>query len=425
MKKISAVLIGAGMRGMFAYAPYALNFPNELEFVAVAEPDLERRELFSRTYNISKEMCFSTWEDLLSKGKIADVAIIATQDNMHFEPAMEALKVGYHLLLEKPMSNNPAECVAMEMQAAKYSRLFYICHVLRYTPFFRALKQLLNENKIGELVSIQHNENVGYYHQVHSYVRGNWRNSKEASPMILAKSCHDLDILLWLANSDCKKLSSFGSLKHFKAENTPSGAPDRCTDGCPVRNDCPYNAMKLYSFNDGKWQTGVLRKAVCMENTQESLIKALQTGPYGRCVYKCDNDVVDHQVVNIEFENGVTASFTMCAFTHEISRTIKLMGTMGEIRGHMEKNEIELINFITGDRQVIKLNASELGHGGGDEGIMREFVRNVNDSEKIGLTSINVSVQSHLMAFAAEESRLHNKVIDIKNYADSFRKATP
>lgn len=422
MEKVKAVLIGAGMRGMFAYAPYALNHPNELEFIAVAEPDEERRRLFAQKHNIPDELCFRSWEELLDQGRIADSALICTQDSMHFQPALKALAAGYHILLEKPMSNNVEECAALEMAAQKYSRLFQICHVLRYTPFFSNIKKLLETKRIGELVSIQHNENVGYYHQAHSYVRGNWRNSIEASPMILAKSCHDLDILVWLAGADCSKLSSFGGLMHFRTENAPENAPDRCSDGCPVEEECPYNALKLYNFDDGKWQTGVLRKAVCMEDTPEALLHALKTGPYGRCVYRCDNDVVDHQVLNIEFANGVTAAFTMCAFTKEISRTIKLMGTMGEIRGHMELNEIEILDFCTGNSETIKLHASELGHGGGDEGIIRDFIRAVNTEGDRGLSSIGKSVQSHLMAFAAEESRRNGKVMDMAIYKEEVNR---
>lgn len=422
MRKITAALIGAGQRGAGSYAPYALEYPDEIQIVAVAERDDKRRNEFQTVHKIEDKYCFNSWEELFEGAKLADAILICTQDKMHFAPTIKALEKGYHVLLEKPMSDNPLECIIMGEYAQKYNRVFSICHVLRYTPFFRTVKNLLNEGKIGALMSIQYIENVAYWHQAHSYVRGNWRNSKESSPMILAKSCHDMDILLWLVEASCKKMSSFGSLGHFKKENAPKGAPERCLDGCPHRNECPYYAPKTYISWRGDWQADVLRKVVSNDTSNEALLSALKEGPYGRCVYHCDNDVVDHQVVGMEFENGVTAVFTMCAFTYEGGRSIKLMGTKGQIRCDMEKNEIEMTNFLTGTKEVIYLNANSDGHGGGDLGIMRDFVELVrHDGEKQGLTSASKSVQSHIMAFAAEKSRLENCVIDIMEYTNELK----
>lgn len=413
MKKITAVLAGAGARGMDAYAPYALRHPHEIKFVAVAEPDCERREKFKKLHGISDEMCFSDWKELLDKPKLADAILICTQDRMHFEPTIKSLEKGYHVLLEKPMSNDPRECIIMGEYARKYNRVFSVCHVLRYTDFFSTIKKLLDEGRIGKLVSIQHNENVAHWHQAHSFVRGNWRNSEESSPMILAKCCHDMDILLWLAGDNCRKISSFGSLTHFKSENAPEGAPKRCLDGCPAENECPYYAPKTYLTENTGWPASVISN----DTSIEARTKALMEGPYGRCAYQCDNDVVDHQVVNMEFDNDVTVAFTMCAFTKDCCRTIKLMGTKGEIRGNDIKNEIEILDFITGAREVIHLEKSKYGHGGGDYGIMHDFVRLVRDDGATqGLTSANISAQSHLMAWAAEKSRLENRVYNINEY---------
>ena len=417
MKTVTAILLGAGGRGT-TYADYALDYPHEIKFVAVAEPDRGRREKFRKEHGIDESNCFESWEELLDKLRMADAALICTQDWMHFKPAMIALEKGYHVLLEKPMSNDPYECIKLGEQASLHKRAFLICHVLRYTPFFRTLKGLLEEGRIGRLISIQHNENVGYWHQAHSFVRGNWRNSGKTSPMILAKSCHDMDILLWLAGADCRDISSFGALTHFKAENAPEGAPKRCLDGCPAERECPYYAPRVYIGTDIAW----LPLAISNDTSVEGLLKALREGPYGRCVYHCDNDVVDHQVVNMEFENEVTASFTMCAFTRECDRTIKLMGTEGEIRGHMEKNEIEVLNFKTGYREVIHLESAGSGHGGGDYGIMRDFVSLVReDKSSKGLTSADISVQSHVMAFAAERSRLEKQVININEFMQELQ----
>lgn len=418
MRKVSLALIGAGDRGMNSYAPYVYNKPHEAGFTAVAEPNEQRRESFRQQYAINEANCFTDYKDLFDRPKLADAVLICTQDRMHMEPTMMALEKGYHVMLEKPMSVDPVECIQMGEAAEKHGKVLLICHVLRYTPFFATIKELLDKGAIGRLISIQHNENVGYWHQAHSYVRGNWRKSGEASPMILAKSCHDLDILLWLAGSDCKKLSSFGDLTHFKSENAPEGAPERCLQGCPSENECPYYAPKIYLTEHTGWPVSVISSDLSIEGR----LKALRDGPYGRCVYRCDNDVVDHQVVNMEFENEVTAVFTMCAFSNEIGRTLKLMGTKGEIRGHMEKNQIEVVEFGAAKKHTISLNIGIdiHGHGGGDHRLMRDFIRLVREEKTDSLTSAKNSIQSHLLAFAAEKSRVEGTVIDYNKYANDL-----
>ena len=419
MRKVSLALIGAGDRGMNSYAPYVYNKPHEAGFTAVAEPNEQRRESFRQQYAINEANCFTDYKDLFDRPKLADAVLICTQDRMHMEATMMALEKGYHVMLEKPMSVDPVECIQMGEAAEKHGKVLLICHVLRYTPFFATIKELLDKGAIGRLISIQHNENVGYWHQAHSYVRGNWRKSGEASPMILAKSCHDLDILLWLAGSDCKKLSSFGDLTHFKSENAPEGAPKMCLQGCPSESECPYYAPKIYMTQNTGWPVSVITSDL----STEGRLKALREGPYGRCVYHCDNDVVDHQVVNMEFENEVTAVFTMCAFTNEMGRTIKLMGTKGEIRGHMEKNQIELIKFGSSKKTTIDLNIGVdiHGHGGGDEILFRDFINSVREGRTNTLTSAKNSVQSHLMAFASEKSRIEGTVINFNEYVQQIK----
>lgn len=419
MNKVKLALIGAGLRGV-NYTNVAIDHPEEVEIVAVAEPWDERRDHFQQVHQLQDEMCFTDWRDMLSQPKLADAVLICTQDHMHFEPTMKALDAGYHVLLEKPMSPDPVQCIQMGEKANKRGLVFSICHVLRYTRFFGMIKQMLDEGKIGRLMSIQHNENVGYWHQAHSFVRGNWRSEKESSPMILAKSCHDMDILLWLAGASCKRVSSFGSLSHFRSEHAPAGATKRCLDGCPAADTCLYYAPKTYLTDEPNW----MQLAISNDQSVEARTKAIEEGPYGRCVYYCDNDVVDHQVVNMEFENEVTAVFTMSAFTQECSRTIKLMGTLGEIRGAMEKNEVEWIPFGAEESERMELGTpgGHAGHGGGDEGLVWDFIKLVraNGLEK-GLTSADISVQSHLMAFAAEHARLAGEVVELASYAEQFR----
>ncbi|NIK78745.1 putative dehydrogenase [Paenibacillus castaneae] len=422
MRKITAVLIGAGQRGAGAYAPFALKYPEEMQFVAVADTDPKRRELFQQEHRISKENCYANWEELLAGPKLADAILICTQDKMHFEPTIKALEKGYHVLLEKPMSPDPLECIIMGEYAEKYNRVFSICHVLRYTDFFSKIKEIIASGQIGNLISIQHTENVEHRHQAHSFVRGNWRDSEVSSPMILAKSCHDMDIIQWLVDSDCTKVSSFGALTHFKKENAPEGAPKYCLDGCPVQDTCPYYAPKTYLERDD-WVGEVLRSVVSNDTSDEGVLRQLKDGIYGRCVYHCDNNVVDHQVVNMEFANEVTVSFTMSAFTMEGGRSMKLMGSLGQIRANTDKNVIEVTNFSTRQTETIQLDNDLAGHGGGDSGIMHDFVRLVqSDGRDKALTGADASIKSHLIAFAAEKSRLESRVILMPDYIEELKK---
>ncbi|MEH7085058.1 Gfo/Idh/MocA family oxidoreductase [Neobacillus drentensis] len=418
MKPMTAILIGAGDRGARAYAPYALEYPNELKIIAVAEPNGERRSKFQQAHHISDENCLESWEELLNKEtKIADIAIICTLDRHHFKPTMKALELGYHVLLEKPMSPDPVECIVMEHAAQKYNRQLTICHVLRYTDFWSTIKKVISKGEIGEVVSLQLNENVEVMHMSHSFVRGNWNNNGRTSPMILQKSCHDMDIISFVIGKDCKRISSYGSLMHFKEENAPVGAPNRCLEGCPAELECPFHAGRYYLGEGKGWA-----KKFTEDYTNEGIIKALNETPYGKCVYHSDNDVVDHQVVNMEFEGGATATFSMCGFTREQTRIVQIMGTKGEIRGNMEENSISIFDFLTKQETVIKFDNPIGGHGGGDQGIMRTFLREIQFGNKQdSVSSSSVSVRSHLMAFAAEESRLHQgQSIHIDDYYNSL-----
>lgn len=418
MQPITVLLLGAGQRGEI-YTDFALNHPMEMKLAGVADPNEERRNKLRMKHGLAEEACFSRWQDALDGPIMADAVIICTQDTMHYEPAMKALERGYHVLLEKPMSTTPEQCVRLAAMAERSGKVLSICHVLRYAPFFTELKKLVTEGRIGELVSIQHNENVGYWHYAHSYVRGNWNNSHKGSPMILAKSSHDVDIIKWLADAECTRVSSFGSLTYFKPEHAPEGAPNRCLDGCPAAGSCEYYAPDWYLPREDHWTTS----AITDDRSREGIYHALQHGPYGRCVYRSDNNVVDHQVVNMEYSNGITVAFTMCAFTKEPSRTLKLMGTKGEIRAAMEKNEIEVIPFGTSKKEVITFDDAELliGHGGGDMIMVRDFIRLVRAGGGVkGRTDAQQSLDSHLICFAAEQARVTGSVIDMKEYAASF-----
>lgn len=415
MQPKTAVLIGAGDRGAQAYAPYALDYPHELKIVAVAEPNELKRNKVIKSHGINYEYAFSSWKSLLDKRKMADIAIVCTLDKEHYYPTMKALELGYHVLLEKPMSPDPKECIDMDKMAKKQKRQLTICHVLRYTPFWSKIKTLISEGEIGEVASVQLNENVEIMHMSHSFVRGNWSNKEKSSPMILQKSCHDMDILSYILGKKCERISSYGSLMHFHEGNKPQGAPLRCLDGCPVENECPFHAGRYYLGDGMSWA-----RKFTEDNSREGIIKALNNTPYGKCVYQSDNNVVDHQVVNMEFEGGTTATFSMCGFTRDQTRIVQIMGTKGEIRGNMKDNKISIYNFLTGQETVIHLEQPTSGHAGGDERLVRTFLKDI-ESKKGSISSSSESLQSHLMAFAAEDSRLnHGQSIDLYEYYQSF-----
>ena len=407
MKPVTAVILGAGSRGC-SYGAYAMEYPDQLQVVAIAEPRADRRELLAGQLHVPEAMCFSSWQELLAQPKMADCAFVCTLDDDHTEPAVKAMELGYHLLLEKPMSNREEECRTIASAAQQYDRTLAVCHVLRYTPFFMTLKELIDRGQIGEVTTINQIENVGYWHQAHSFVRGNWRSAGETSPMLLQKSCHDMDIILWLMGKNCLRVQSFGSLRHFTPVNAPEGAPGRCLDGCAHAESCPYYAPKLYLDME---RTGWPVDVISTDLSEEGRRKALMEGPYGRCVYHCDNDVVDRQVVNLEFEGGAVATFTMTGLSADFSRQLKIFGTKGQIQADMGTKEIVLHRFGE-EKQIIPVESAVSGHGGGDFGILRDFLH-VLQSGGESRTSAAVSLQSHLICFAAEKSRNEHIVVEL------------
>ncbi|OGF44899.1 MAG: hypothetical protein A2231_04020 [Candidatus Firestonebacteria bacterium RIFOXYA2_FULL_40_8] len=411
MKPVKAIIIGAGGRGG-TYASYALAYPEEMEVVGVAEPREDFLKLFLKGHNIEKKYIFKTWEDVFKLKKFADAVIICTKDDMHFAPSVAALKKGYHILLEKPMAPKAAECKIMTALSKKHKKIFGLCHVLRYTNFYKTVKKIVDSGEIGEIMTIEHIEPVQHWHMDHSFVRGNWRNTKFAAPMILAKSCHDLDIIRWIMGKKCTKVASFGSLSYYRKENAPKGSTLRCTDGCAVEKECPHSAIKLYmDMKKDYWPVSM----ISVDLSKEGRLKALKEGPYGRCVYRCDNNVVDHQVVSMEFEGNATASFTLSGFCAGLTeRRMRIMGTKGELIG--DSRHINVANFngdkkITYDTTATGWNAGS-GHGGGDFGLMKDFINAVrHNNPKLLSSSIEASLDSHLIGFAAEKSRKESKTV--------------
>ncbi len=427
MKKLRAIIIGAGGRGI-GYAKIMRDYPEKFEVVAVAEPMRHKREHIRKMHNIPENMCFESWEPLLELGKIADFAVIATMDRMHYEPAMKAISLKYDLLLEKPIAPTAEECFNIAKAAEENGTKTIVCHVLRYAPLFVNLKEIITSGKIGEVISVVHEECVGNIHQSHSFVRGNWGNSDESSFMLLQKSCHDLDILQWLLDKKCKKIQSFGALTYFTEKNAPKGSPERCIEGCPEADTCPYNAVKLYlQSDDDEWFRPVATHSIERDNfipTDEDVKKAMWETQYGKCVYKCNNNVVDHQVVNMLFEDDVTVSFTMCAF-NKGGRFIHIMGTKGEIHATLnDTTSITIYDFKTREKTTVDGEGKDGvlgGHGGGDKEMMLALYDYfAEDKNASSITEVKISAENHLLVFAAEKSRHEGIVVDLDEFSKSF-----
>jgi predicted dehydrogenase len=402
------------------YAEYACK-SKKAEIVALVEPNEERRNYAAEKLQVPDIMCFGCVEDFFREGKLAEAVIIASMDKDHYEQVMAALELGYDILLEKPISPNPRECLDIQDKANQKGCRVIVCHVLRYTNFFEKIKEIIDSGELGNVISIQHNENVGNFHIAHSFVRGNWRRSDQSSPLIMQKSCHDMDILCWLAGSEAKRISSFGNLSYFKEENAPMDSSDRCLS-CKVAKNCRFDALKAYLPVLGKWPATV----VTQDQSEEGLRSALIDSPYGRCVYRCDNDVCDNQVVLIEFKNHVTVSFNLSGFTNKASRTIKVMCENGEIRGDDSMNTIEVTKFTSNaidrfEQRVIHTAQVQGEHGGGDVGLMEGFLSQMQTQSNSSRSSIGQSVESHIMAYAAEQSRIAGKVIDIDDLKEQLR----
>jgi len=427
----------------------------------VAEPNPARREAFAREHGISPGRVYDDWRPMLEGPQLGEACLVCTQDRMHTEPALRALERGYNVLLEKPMAVTLDDCRALATAAERFGRELRVCHVARYTSFFSRLKKAVADGMVGTLLHIAHSENVAFWHFPHGYVRGHWRRAGLSSPVILAKTCHDLDLLYWIAVVPADSIHSFGDLSFFRRENAPPGAPARCTDGCPHAADCLWYAPRLYVT--GEQLVAISRRAPGMltrfagrmvldhpgavgklgavlpplrslvdwdrwpatvitdDLSREGKMKALREGPYGRCVFRCDNDVPDHQTVNIRFEGGLTAVMTMQGLSYLDGRHVRIDGSKGTLEGSFTYAG-EKLSFFDHRRLkehvLWKQNMTGTSHGEGDAGLMASFVNSLTGAGTGGageaLTSARASLESHLMGFAAERSRLENRVVSME-----------
>jgi predicted dehydrogenase len=438
---VRIALLGAGERGQLMFGLFARKHPQLFRYVAVAEPNDERRERFVRDFDIPREGVFSGWQDLLAKPQLADAIINAMPDVHHYPSTIEALRKGYHVLLEKPMAQTPEQCIGLVREAKKQDLILQIFLECRYLELYSRIKRLIDDGDIGRIMAFQTTENLGYWHFIMSYVRGFARRSADVISFLSAKGIHDFDLITWLSNAKPLRVSSFGELSYFKEENAPAGAPAYCLDGCPVESTCPYHAYKQYiepgfpqipvalltgvplqAFIDGYIRYPRLRSLSAynlISTDKEGRVAELKRGAHGRCVFQCDNDVMDHQVVNIEYDDGIFATLALNAFSVTWERTMNINGTTGEIYSKDLSGRLEVRNFSprnTVKRRRVPFNP--LFHGGSDGVVLIEFAKSVQNAHKTRevLTSAADALDSHLLCFAAEEARLENAVVDMRAF---------
>jgi predicted dehydrogenase len=410
----TVAIVGFGSRGVI-YTNFSQMSAGRFQVVAAVDTNPAALKRANEEFGIKKDMLFDCLEAFMARGKIADCVCICTQDRQHYRHTMAALDAGYDILLEKPISPDARECIEIADRANKLGRQVTVAHVLRYSPFYQKLRELISSGVLGDIVNIVQIENVGLMHHVHSYVRGNWKDSKKSAPMILAKCCHDLDLILYLSGKKCLSLNSFGALSYFTPKNAPAGCADRCLDGCKYQDSCLYDAERVYIKDRVSGNNGWFAYYIHPQPTVENLYAGLKTGGYGRCAYKAGNDVVDHQTVNFNLEGGATAMLVMHAFAQRCHRQTKISGTKGEAYGILEDNVITLDRF---GKQSERIDLSAFtddfsNHGGGDRRLMDDFIRVVSGEKKDakGDTDIDKSIESHIMAAAAEYSRVNGGVL--------------
>ena len=407
----TVAILGVGARGGDIYGNLLAEQSGRFKITALCDLRTERLERFGKKFKVEKGALFTDEKEFF-KRKRADLLVVATQDADHARHAEAGFSLGYDILLEKPVTDSKQACTDILVKQKETGRKALVCHVLRYAPAFLKTAELIDGGVIGKLVLINALERVSYWHQAHSYVRGNWRTEKESAPMILAKCCHDLDLLQFYAKSRCLNVSSVGGLTFFTESNAPEGSAARCTD-CKYITSCPYSAQTIYVTNwekkgkpEDAWPYNIVAEAPL---TKDKLIFAIQNGPYGRCVFRCDNDVTDHQIVTMQFENGVKAELTMTAFTAGGGRRYHFFGTYGDIVLEMA-NETITVNRFGKEPEVIDvslLTENEYGHGGGDRFLI-DTLYDVLEGKEVAATSLADSIESHLMGISAEESRKNN-----------------
>ena len=417
MATVEAAMIGAGQRGHHVYGPIALRESGALQFVAVVDPRQDRRNRFGDAHQIPADRRLADHRDLLASAVDPPAWFVAGPDRTHAATAIDALEAGHHVLLEKPIAATARDAVAVADAGAEAEGVLVVAHVLRHTAFYRAVREVLGGGRLGRVITVAMRENVVAWHMAHSFVRGNWARSSDSSPMIVQKCCHDLDLIGWLLGDRVRKLWSVGSLIHFRPDEAPQGATKRCTDGCRVAA-CPFDARSVYL--DARlvgWPVHVITDDLSPTGRQQ----ALADGPYGRCVYTAGSDVVDHQVVAMEMESGASATLTMHGHAPREERTIRIDGTLASLRGVFgARAHLEVLDHETGDVEQVDLDDGGGGHGGGDGGVVHAFLAAVRGGHRSG-SDLREVLEGHLLAFAAEESRIGGLPIEMSHFRQAWR----
>lgn len=405
-RPVSIVAIGAGNRTN-KYLEYVRRNPDKARLIGVVELNDLRRQKVAVEFGLDASCCYTDYRDFFRSPLKADAVMICTPENMHFEPAMLAIEAGYHVLLEKPIAQTLEECLAIGEAARRKNVIVSVCHVLRYHPYFIKLKELACSGELGNIISINHCTSVGVDRATHSFVRGLWSREADTNPMLISKCCHDIDFLLWLTKTRCRKITSFGSLRWFRSKNAPEGSAERCVD-CKVEAQCPFSAIDLYRVR----RDWISNFDIPQGKTIDQVIEdELREGKYGRCIYHCDNDVVDHQIVSMEMDSEVTINFSMDLFTLKDHRKTHICLTEGEIDGN--ETLLRVRRFRGGAETVYDFSnlSHQPFHAGADLDIVADFIDAIHSEEKYLRTSIDLSVESHRICFEAERSRKEQRMV--------------
>ena len=423
MKSLAVALIGAGNRGRYVFGRFASRHPERMRIAALAEPRADRRDAVTAEHGLPRDRVFEDWRQLFAAGLELDAAIIATGDTEHVEPALEAFARGLHVLLEKPIALDAADCVRVVEAAERADRILQIGHVLRHMEFYARVHEIAASGRLGRLQMIDMREHVSYWHMAHSYVRGKFRNRDIAAPFLLAKSCHDLDLLAWIAGRPAAQVTSFGNLGAYTAERAPEGAPERCSSACPIQETCPWDAERFYLGPEPEVARHWPWTDLSADPSREARRRALARSDYGRCVYHCDNDVVDHQTVSVAFEGGLLATLGVHGCATEERRTVRISGSLGELRGVLQTGLLEVTRHGDSHLETLRLPAS-VGHTSGDRNLLVHFCDAVAlGADAEARTAGRVALESHLLGFAAERARHEGRIVDMAAYREEVTRA--
>lgn len=416
---VTLLLLGAGGRGTI-YARFAARMPDKARIVGVAEPREFFRQRIVHENAVPPEYVFSDWKEAARRPRFADAVVISTLDGTHEEMAVTFASLGYHILIEKPLALTPEDCLTIADAVRRNGVILSVCHVMRYAQYTEKMRQLISSGRLGALISVRHAEPVGFWRYAHSYVRGNWRKEEDSSCLLLAKSIHDLDWLNYVVGRKCTHLSSFGGLMFFRAENRPENAAERCLD-CSVPG-CPYHAPKFYLERFRSGIRDYIIESVASPLTEENILEAMRSGPYGRCVFACDNNVADHQTVSLEFEGGTTAVFTLSGCSAHSERTTTIFGSLAELC--FDGSKIELLSYADSSREVFVLDpdddSMERHHNYGDRNCFESFIDAVRNEDPSRLkTGLEEALDSYMLTFAAERARKERRVISMEEFRRS------